>query len=503
MRAATSERVTSRESKGKKRVSRRRFLSVALSLLPAELSVSTIRAARAPYILSAASSKSVRIEEVTHSFEDFRYRAPYKFGGVPVDRATLLNVHVRVTTAGGRAAKGFGAMPLGNVWAFPSRTLPYDTTLGLMRALAGRIAKLTAAYRRFGHPIEINHALEPEYLKAASALGVELNFSEPIPKLATLVTASAFDAALHDAYGKVHGLNCYRTYGPDFLSPDLSRFLGPEFQGERLDRYILEAPKPRLAVYHSIGAADPITAGDVTKPVGDGLPETLPEWIAYSGLWNFKFKLDGNNLTWDIERVVSVDRVVTETQKKRGVAHWRYCLDFNERCPNVEYLLEFLRRVKELAPAGFERIQYIEQPTRRDLVADRSNVMHAAAKLRPVVIDESLTDLESLQLAREMGYTGVALKACKGQSQAMLMAAAAQEYKMFLCVQDLTCPGAAFIHSAGIAAHVPGADTIEANARQYVPAANKPWETRFPGLFAIKDGTMDTSTLSGLGLGAM
>jgi hypothetical protein len=73
-----------------------------------------------------------------------------------------------------------------------------------------------------------------------------------------------------------------------------------------------------------------------------------------------------------------------------------------------------------------------------------------------VVIDESLTDLETLLLAREMGYTRVALKACKGQSQAMLMAAAAQKFGMFLCVQDLTCPGASLIHSAGIAARVPG-----------------------------------------------
>ena len=60
-------------------------------------------------------------------------------------------------------------------------------------------------------------------------------------------------------------------------------------------------------------------------------------------------------------------------------------------------------------------------------------MMHEAARLRPVVIDESLTDLESLLLAREMGYTGVALKPCKGQSQAMLMAAAAQKFGMFLC----------------------------------------------------------------------
>ena len=41
-----------------------------------------------------------------------------------------------------------------------------------------------------------------------------------------------------------------------------------------------------------------------------------------------------------------------------------------------------------------------------------------------MVIDESLLDLDSLLLAREMGYTGAALKACKGQSQSLLMWAA-------------------------------------------------------------------------------
>ena len=120
-----------------------------------------------------------------------------------------------------------------------------------------------------------------------------------------------------------------------------------------------------------------------------------------------------------------------------------------------------------------------------------------------MVIDESLIDLEALQLAREMGYTGAALKACKGQSQSLLMAAAAQNHKMFLCVQDLTCPGASLIHSAGLAAHVPGVAAIEANARQYVPAANRGWESRFPGVFVVKDGRIRTTELNGLGLGAV
>jgi L-alanine-DL-glutamate epimerase-like enolase superfamily enzyme len=145
-------------------------------------------------------------------------------------------------------------------------------------------------------------------------------------------------------------------------------------------------------------------------------------------------------------------------------------------------------------------VQYIEQPTARDLAANRQNTMFKAAKLAPIVIDESLTGLDALLLAREMGYTGVALKACKGQSETLLLAAAAQKYNMFRCVQDLTCPGAAFIQSAGIAAHVPGISALEANAREYVPVANRGWEKRFPGIFVVKNGYLDTSELGGVGL---
>jgi L-alanine-DL-glutamate epimerase-like enolase superfamily enzyme len=204
-----------------------------------------------------------------------------------------------------------------------------------------------------------------------------------------------------------------------------------------------------------------------------------------------------------VGRVLAVEGVATQAQRERGVDRWWYSLDFNERCPNVGYLLEFLARVRERAPEAFGRIAYIEQPTARDLRAKPENPMHEAAKVRPVVIDESLLDLQSLQDARALGYTGAALKACKGQSQSLLMGAAAQKYGMFLCVQDLTCPGASLIHSAGLAAHVPGVSAIECNSRQYVPAANRAWEERFPGIFRVRDGMMDTSVLNGPGLGAV
>ena len=444
----------------------------------------------------------IRIESVAYDFEDFLYRTPIKFGGIAVDRATLLNVKIGVRTAN-RSAVGFGSMPLGNVWSFPSRMLTYDETLLAMKALAERVARAMETCKDWGHPIDLTHALEPSYRRASADISEALSLKEPMPWLAALVVASPFDAALHDGFGKVHGLSAYGTYNCVFVKRDLGHYLGTEFRGEFLDQYISPDPQPRMPLYHLVGALDPLTATDVQKPIDDGLPETLSEWIHHDGLTHLKIKLNGDDLAWDVNRVVAVDRVAAETQRQRHVTRWHNSLDFNERCPNVSYLLEFLRKLKEQTPAGFERIQYVEQPTARDLRANRDNVMHEAAKLKPVVIDESLVDLESLLLAREMGYTGAALKACKGQSQSLLLAAAAQKLGMFLCVQDLTCPGASLIHSAGLAAHVPGVAAIESNARQYVPAANKPWEERFPGIFRITDGTIATGTLTGLGLGAV
>jgi L-alanine-DL-glutamate epimerase-like enolase superfamily enzyme len=450
-------------------------------------------------LIAGPVSTDVRIDELRFSYEDYRYRAPYKFGGAVVDRVTLLNVNCRVSNKAGKSAEGFGSMPMGNMWAFPAPGVSYDATLGAMKTLAGHIAEITRGFREYAHPVEMNFQLEAEYLKAAA----QVEIAPKIPKLCTLVTASPFDAAIHDAYGKLHGRNAFNASGKEFLKQDLSRYLGKDFAGESLDQYVLPKPTPRITMYHSVGASDPLVAADVQHKIGDGLPETLPEWIRYNGVRALKIKLAGNNLAADVQRVVNIDRVTAETQKARGLKDWVYSLDFNENCPNVEFLLEFIRKLKEQTPEGFAKIQYIEQPTKRDLAQDRQNVMFEAAKLKPVVIDESLTGLDALLLSREMGYSGAALKACKGQSQSLLISAAVQKYKMFRCVQDLTCPGAALIHSAGLACHIPGVAAIEANAREYVPVANEKWKDRFPGLFEVKDGYMDTSTLGGPGLCAV
>lgn len=448
-----------------------------------------------------SKSTDIRLREVTAGTEKFAYRTPMKFGGRVVTDVVLLHVRVEVETGDGRRGVGLGSMPIGNVWAWPSRQVPGDAALAAMIQLGRRVARDANLYQGSGHPLEITHDLAAAYQAAAAEIGGAAGLAEPMPRLAQLVAASPTEAAIHDAYGKALGQNSYNLLSAEFVGRDLSAYLTDEFAGEYLDRYTLREPKASMPLYHLIGALDPLTDADLDARLDDGLPETLPEWIHADGLTHLKIKLGGDDLAWDVDRVVSIERVAAEAQQRRGCTSWCYSADFNERCANVDYVLDFLDQVGRRSPEALRRLQYIEQPTHRDLRANPENRMHRAAQIKPVVIDESLVDLESLLLSRELGYSGVALKACKGHSEALLMGAAAQKYEMFLCVQDLTCPGASFLHSASLSARIPTVAAIEGNARQYCPAANWDWTGRFPAMFQISDGTLGTAVLDGPGLG--
>src|SRR5882762_2438161 len=104
-----------------------------------------------PFLLRGSNNTDARIDELEVSFEDFRYRAPYKFGGKEVDRVTLLNVTSRLSTKMGKSATGFAAMPLGNVWSFPASDIPYDITLAAMQSLARKIARITLSFTDYAH----------------------------------------------------------------------------------------------------------------------------------------------------------------------------------------------------------------------------------------------------------------------------------------------------------------------------------------------------------------
>ncbi len=443
----------------------------------------------------------IRIVDIQLALEKVPFRTPLKFGGRVMDGFTLIDVDVVVENRHGKHANGFGSMPAAAVWAWPSNTVEVEQATNAMIELAKEAVRLFEAYPEYGHPLEIVYHLSAEYDYMARRLSERLKLNEPMPVLAQLVATSPIDAALHDAYGRVNEVHSYAALSEQFVNYDLSEYLDEQFKNEYLDKYILPEPRKRLPLYHLVGALDPLTDADLQERVNDGLPETLFEWILADNLTHLKIKLAGDDLQWDVERVLAVDRVAGEAQAQRKCTQWFYSLDFNEKCENVDYVLEFLDRIQQANPAAYDRIQYIEQPTHRDLEAHPENKMHKAAERKPVVIDESLTDFDALLLAREMGYSGVALKTCKGHSESLCLAAAAQKFNMFLCVQDLTLPGYAFLHSASLAAHIPTVAAIEGNGRQYCPSANQKWAKMFPSMFTVQDGTIETGVLNGLGLG--
>jgi len=441
--------------------------------------------------------------EISVETANFGYRTPMKFGGRVVREVTLLTATCEAELrSGARSTKqnlGLGAMTMGVAWAWPHPTLADTTKLEIVVALAMRLAVAISGNQLSGHPLEICESMVDLRTKVAIAVAGDFQLDEPIPALAVLLAASPIEAALFDAQGKALGISSYALLGKDYVNSDLSHELGRAYKGKYLADFISEKPATFMPLYHLVGALDPLDDQDLSSAVGDGLPETLAQWIVRDRLTHLKVKLAGDAFDWDVDRILGVHRVATMAGKP--AQPWAYSLDFNERCESADYVLKLIDEIEHRSPAAYAAIQYIEQPTHRDLAKHPENVMHAVANRLPVVIDESLVDLASLRLAVEQGYSGVALKACKGHREALLMAAVARHENLYLCVQDLTCVGASLLHSASLAAHIPGVAAIESNGRQYCPAGNAEWSSRFPGMFDVRDGVLPTRCLSGPGLG--
>lgn len=431
--------------------------------------------------------------------ETYQYRTPMKFGGRVVTDVTVVTADCDVET-GSSSARGFGSMTMGVAWAWPDPTVDDAQKLSIVLELSRRIAECYAASGATGHPLEICHRLAPERDRIAAEVSRERDLAEQVPALAVLLAGSPIEAALFDAHGKAAGKSSYQLLSPEHLPYDLSRYLDESYRGIHLSQLISAQPAASMPLYHLVGALDPLTQADVTEPANDGLPETLGDWIHRDGLTHLKIKLAGDDLHWDVQRVAGVYDVAVEARPELE-SEWSFSLDFNERCRDEDYVLEMLERLTQTRQPALRCVRYIEQPTHRDLDSDASTPMHRVAERLPVVIDESLVGLRSLRRAVELGYSGIALKACKGHAEALLLGAVARHEKLYLCVQDLTCVGASLLHSASLAAHIPGVAAVESNGRQYCPRGNERWLNDFGDFFEVRDGRVPTGQLDGAGLG--
>ena len=107
--------------------------------------------------------------------------------------------------------------------------LPYEERHDALKRLCVKLARAWADFEVGGHPIEVGESFQT---RRCLACWSELNAgrgpeAEQMPWLAALVACSAFDVALHDAYGILHGRPIYETYDDRFMNADLSAYLKP------------------------------------------------------------------------------------------------------------------------------------------------------------------------------------------------------------------------------------------------------------------------------------
>lgn len=443
----------------------------------------------------------IRLLEIEADFADEVFRTPLKFGTGVVRAITGLTVRARVETRSGQVADGYGHILLSDLWAYPG-SVPHERRDAAMRDFAQRFCDRLMSHGEFAHPIALYLHYKPEIPVLAQEVTEAHALAEPFPLLAGLVCASPADAAVHDAFGRANGICSYAGYGREFVGHDLAVWCGPEFVGKYLSDYLRPAYKPTLPIFHLVGGMDKLRRSEVTdEDPRDGLPVSLEEWIERDGLRCFKVKLVGSDVDWDVERTAQVAEVIAATYQRLGINDRFYLsTDSNENNPDPGSVVEYLEKLQVRSPAAYEALLYVEQPTERDLSAHRFD-MREITRYKPVVADEGITDVDKVLLARELGWSGVGLKTCKGHSSSLLYVAMCTEFGMVYTLQDLTNPGLSLVHEAGLAARTNTLMGFEYNARQFLPNAAADLQARHASLFTVRDGQVSTETLAPVGLG--
>lgn len=364
----------------------------------------------------------------------------------------------------GREHLGRGSIYLSDLWAWPHPTLLHDARDAYLRQLcetiSGNLAHLCGGEE--AHPLELGLRLHDAILKLPTP-------GDP-PPLARALCSSPFDAAIHDAVGIALQCSAFDLYHESVPLPSADPFFESGNACEAISRTLRKKPVSQFDAWLVVSGAD-------------NLETEVAPWIRERGYHAFKVKLKGRDALEDAHCTSHVFQEV----RRFGVALPRLCVDANCATPDAEAVLAFLECLRREDAEAYTALEYLEQPTGRDIEV-HSNDWRPVTQHKPVLLDEGLTGLEIMEVAREQGWSGFALKTCKGQSVALTAAAWAQEAGMQLALQDLTNPGISAIHAALFAAYVPTINGIELNSAQFTPAANADWLPRLASLLDPYDG---------------
>jgi hypothetical protein len=265
---------------------------------------------------------------------------------------------------------------------------------------------------------------------------------------------------------------------------------------------------------------DPLTDADLRqRRPADPLPCTLEECVGYYGNTHFKLKLSGR-ADADVDRLTRIAAVLDR------IPEYRATLDGNEQYQDAEGILAFWELLESRPKLDRLRsaIVFIEQPITRS--AAFSAPITALARKRPVEIDESDGTLDGFVLARELGYTGVSSKACKGVYRSILNRARCSHWnaqaganRYFMSAEDLIVQAGVSLQQDLSLATLIGCTHGERNGHHYVNGlAGAPLDEQervlkaFPTLYrrgedgivrlAIRDGKIALGDLDAIGFGS-
>ncbi len=392
------------------------------------------------------------------------FRLPFRFGSATLSSARQAFVRARIRLEDGREAEGAAAELLVPKWFDKTPGTSDEENVEQLRSSL-RLAKdaylAAEPNTAFGHSID-NYGPQ-----------IAIGALQGLNSLVAGYGPALIDRALLDALGRALGMSFFKM-----IEKNVPGIQAPGWQQDLLafdmEEYLAGlGPRKAIAVRHTVGLLDAISASDLRSPADDGLPRTLEEVIARYGPKWFKLKLSGN-VRADLDRLGAVASVLDH----RGTPY-RVTLDCNEQFESAESALALWRaitadpRLRTLAAS----VTFIEQPVQRQnaLSGGAGSDVSELAEERPLIIDESDDSLEAFPRARRLGYSGVSSKTCKGLYKSILNSARCRLWnreegrdRYFISGEDLTTqPGLSVQQDLALASLL-GLAHIERNGHHYV-----------------------------------
>ncbi len=458
------------------------------------------------------TAPNVKLGEIRLGIANAYARMPFRFGVVTMEAAASLTLELEMIVDGKRVI-GYASDLLAYKWfdKRPEKT-PADNVADLLWVV--QLAASVARDLPEATPFELWRQLDA----AVDSASVEGGFN----RLGASFGVSMIERAMIDGVGRALGLSFRAMLAIDALGLRPATVF-PELDGMSVSEALPATPLTKLDLRHTIGMVDPLTASDRFEPVGDGLPETLEDYLRRDGIRYLKIKV-GGDLSADIARLEAIAGLLASSGQRIAAT-----LDGNEQYNRLEdfaALMDAIRSRPSL-DALYGATLFVEQPLERSVaLAGPLDTRALAVVGLPLLIDEADGWTSAFREAITLGYHGVSHKNCKGVIRSILNAMLAVHHnrlvgKMgsyFQSAEDLTCLPTVSLQADLAVVATLGISHVERNGHHYFrgldhlpPNEAEAALAAHPDLYersgarvqlAIHDGAVSTASLDRPGLGS-